>query len=248
MSTLARLLASPLPPEAAPAQTRCRVTYRLPLLARGVGGDVPSITLLENRALLCAAGTTGLRTWEAALHLGQYLCLVPGVVAGKRVLELGAGTGYLSILCAKHLLSAHAMASDGSEDVMTNLAGNLMLNRIQDSPRVSLEIIKWGHGAGQQSGARPVDVVLGADITYDRSVVPALVETIAHVLGLSRGAVAYIAVTQRSEHTSGAFLDACHLSGLEVEHVRFPVPARPMQEGPFYSDQVAIQISRVSKA
>lgn len=251
MSTLSLLLANPLPLEAASVQKKCKVTYRLPLLGRashGEDGGAPGITLLENRALISAAGTTGLRTWEAALHLGQYLCLHPGIVAGKRVLELGAGTGYLSILCAKYLSSAHAIASDGSDVVMSNLADNLVLNRVQDSARVTLEKVKWGHEDGQLSECQPIHVMLGADITYDRSVISALVETMMHHLGLRPGVEAYIAATQRNEHTFAAFLDACHLNSLDVEDLRFPVPSRAQQEGPFYDDQVAIRMWRVSKA
>ncbi|KAM4057448.1 lysine methyltransferase [Hirsutella rhossiliensis] len=251
MSTLALLLANPLPPEEASVQERCHVTYRLPLLAcasRCGDGNAPGITLLEKRALISAAGTTGLRTWEAALHLGQYLCLNPGVVAGKRVLELGAGTGYLSILCAKYLSSAHVIASDGSDDVMSNLADNMALNHVQDTARVSLENIKWGHEDGQVSGGPPVDVILGADITYDRSMIPALVETLMYLLGLYPGVEAYISATQRNEHTSAVFLGACHGNSLDVEDLRFPVPPRQQQDGPFYADQVAIRICRVSRA
>lgn len=46
-----------------------------------------TITLLECHTLLSAGGTTGFRTWEAALHLGDYLCTNPALVSGKRIIE-----------------------------------------------------------------------------------------------------------------------------------------------------------------
>ncbi|POR31818.1 Protein-lysine N-methyltransferase EEF2KMT [Tolypocladium paradoxum] len=259
MSTLSVLLCTPLPPEATSVQQRYYVTYHLSLLAReqSPGHDAtvvnqPGVTLLESRSLISAAGTTGLRTWEAALHLGQYLCLNPSVVAGKHILELGAGTGYLSILCAKHLASAHALASDGSDDVVNNLADNFFLNHLQDSSGISPMDVKWGHalvGTEEErwNGGQPVDVVVGADITYDRSVVPALVGTLADLFRLYPRVEMYISATQRNEQTFQAFLDACQKSRLDVGDVQFAVPPRDQQEGPFYNDQVAIRICRVSK-
>ena len=73
MSLLPVLLSAPLPSEAASVQQKHYVTYSLSLLDHGLGesDEAPSITLLENRSLISAGGTTGLRTWEAALHLGQ---------------------------------------------------------------------------------------------------------------------------------------------------------------------------------
>lgn len=170
-------------------------------------------------------------------------------MAGRRVLELGAGTGYLAVLCAKYLSSAHVVASDGSDDVLANLADNLALNGVGDSARVGLGKIKWGDDGGlpRWDGA-PAHVIVGADITYDRSAMPALLETMAHLLGLRAGAEAYVSMTQRNAHTVSVFLEACHGNGLHVEPVRFPVPRRDQQQGPFYADQVNIHIYRVTRA
>ena len=129
------LLITPLPSEVAAAQQKSRVTYHLSLLD-STQQDA-NITLLESRTLLSASGTTGLRTWEAALHLGQYLCANPSIVSNKRILELGAGTGYLGILCTRYLGARHVIASDGSEDVINHLPDNLFLNGLQDSDKIT---------------------------------------------------------------------------------------------------------------
>jgi hypothetical protein len=73
MNCLSSLFASSVPPEAVSAQQKSYVTYTLSLLPLQ-DQATPSITLLEARNLVAAFGTTGLRTWEAALHLGNYLC------------------------------------------------------------------------------------------------------------------------------------------------------------------------------
>lgn len=245
MTALSVLLATPMPPETTSVQQKCYVTYHL--------SSDNHITLLENRYLLSAGGTTGLRTWEAALHLGRYLCQKMDIVKGKRVLELGAGTGYLSILCADHLDAAHVIASDGSDDVINNLPDNLFLNNLQDSGLITAMDVKWGHalvGTEEEkwNGGRPVDVVIGADITYDHIVIPSLVATLMDLFDMWPAVAIYIAATQRNEDTFKVFLDVCTQQGLVVEDLEFEVPARCDQDGPFYSDNVAIRICKVSKS
>ncbi|KAK0721087.1 S-adenosylmethionine-dependent methyltransferase-like protein [Lasiosphaeris hirsuta] len=215
MAALSSLMSMPLPSQTDAAQQKCYVQYHLSLL--GPGGDPalrltdPHITLLESRALISAAGTTGLRTWEASLHLGQHLCANPGLVRGRRVLELGAGTGYLAVLCAKHLGAEHVIASDGSDDVLNHLPDTLFLNGLQGSDRVSAMELRWGHGLlGTEepawNGGRAVDVVLGADITYDARSHPALVATLEELVGLFPDAVVIIAATERGRTTFESFL------------------------------------------
>lgn len=257
MSAFSALVATPLPSEVAMVQQKCYVTYHVSALSPESHGPSrivgePNITLLENRALISAAGTTGLRTWEAALHLGQYLCENPSIVKQKRVLELGAGTGYLSVLCANFLAATHVTASDGSDDVIYNLPENFYLNRLQHATCIGAMDVKWGHallGTEEKkwNGGRPVDVVLGADITYERGLIGALVGTLLDLFGLYPRVDVYISATQRNEETFRAFLERCRQNGLVVEDQEFEVPAREAQTGPFYDEQVPIRICKVWK-
>jgi predicted nicotinamide N-methyase len=256
MSTLSALLAGPIPIEAISTQKKCHVTYHLSLLESKAQAKANSqglsIALFENRNLIAAGGTTGHRTWEAALQLGQYLCQNPNIVAGRRILELGAGTGYPSILCAKHLQAEHAIASDGSDDVINNLPDNLFLNNLQDSSKITPMDLKWGHAlVGTEdekwNGGRPVDIILGADITYDRRVLPALMATLCDLFSMYPKAAAYISATARNAETFQAFLDVCRQRDLAVRDLEVEVPPRWKQNGPFYDDQLAIRLYRVSK-
>ncbi|KAM0553069.1 hypothetical protein ACHAPJ_007617 [Fusarium lateritium] len=257
MSALSLFLANPLPSEASSAQQKAYVTYHLSELCEESSiestDQAPRITLLENHSLISGSGTTGLRTWEAALHLGSYLCKNRHIVKDKRILELGAGTGYLSVLCANFLSSQHVLASDGSDDVINNLPDNLFLNGLQDSTLVTPMDVKWGHalmGTEEEkwNGGRPVDVVLGADITYDKSVISALIGTLLEVFELHPHVEVFISATQRNEKTFQAFLDQCQANGLAVEVLRFAIPKREDQQGPFYNDNVDIHICKVSKS
>ncbi|KAI1842077.1 hypothetical protein JX266_011728 [Neoarthrinium moseri] len=254
MGRLSELLASPLSSEVDAAQQKSYVTYSLPSLDTVLDPlpQSPHITLLESRNLISAGGTTGLRTWEAALHLGQYLCQNPALVQGQGILELGAGTGYISILCAKYLSPRQVIASDGSDDVVANLPDNFYLNGLQGSPSISSMDLKWGYALvgteeAEWNGGRPVDLVLGADITYDESIIPPLTGTIEELFDLYPAVKVIIAATERNQKTFEAFLKVCEQRRFKVHEVRFDLPPRASQTGPFYNDKVPIRICEIAR-
>ena len=91
------------------------------------------------------------------------------MIKGQNVLELGAGTGFLSILCGKLLAAKHVTATDGDEGVVEALRENLYLNDLDDEKKVITSILRWGHGlkgtwAQEDCEAWPYDTVIGADI------------------------------------------------------------------------------------
>ena len=135
--------------------------YTMPL----PGLNAPSVIILESRYLLASSGTTGLRTWEAALHLGIYLCSPKGraFIKDQTVLELGAGTGFLSSLCAKYLGARHVLATDGSSEVVEDLQFNIKLNGLDSAGVIGTNILKWGHSLDGTLFTTH-DIVLGADL------------------------------------------------------------------------------------
>jgi protein-lysine N-methyltransferase EEF2KMT len=215
---------------------------------------VPTVTLLEARSLLAATGTTGFRTWEACLHLGAYLsspsCAIP--VANRNVLELGAGTGFLSILCAKHLNAAHVTVTDGSDIIVSDLPTNFYLNGLQDSSVIEAKELKWGQAllGGEQAEwnqGRPVDVILGADVTYDSAGIPSLVATLVDLVEMFPTVEILIAAAIRNEETFKVFAKVCGMNGFALDDIDFPVPPPENQEGPFYSDSIPIQLCIIKK-
>jgi len=179
MSRLSALIAMRLPPETTAVQQKTNVTFTCTSSGRRSSVDFenePTVTLLERRHLISGALTTGFRTWEAALHLGSYLLTSEGVehVREKNVLELGAGTGFLSILCAKHLQAKHVASTDGDEGVVEALRENLFVNGLDDVEKVLTSILRWGQGlrgtwVEEDCETWPYDVVVGADIVSRRS-------------------------------------------------------------------------------
>jgi predicted nicotinamide N-methyase len=154
------------------------VTY---LLGEEVNCDDEYITIQENRNVISGFGTTGYRTWEAALALGEYILSQRHTehsdvdVVGKRILEVGAGTGFVSLLCGK-LGAAKVFGTDGYEDIVLRLRRNIEDNKLANV--VETRVYKWGNSSGDDTGhvleresreadykyTDPVDLILGADI------------------------------------------------------------------------------------
>lgn len=163
-------MAHPVPSASTAAQLRNFVTYTAPSPDR----NSPKVTLLEAPSLLASSGTTGFRTWEAALHLASFLFSIEGrdFVTNKNIVELGAGTGFLSIFCAAHLGAKHALATDGSGEVINDLKSNLGLNGPLVRERVNAKILQWGHAliggaADYREEGKVYDLVIGADVVRD---------------------------------------------------------------------------------
>ena len=256
MNSLSSLLSSSILSEVASAQQKHYVTYTLSSLPSNSQAEtekLPTITLLEARNLVAASGTTGLRTWEAALHLGNYLCARgKSLVTGKSVIELGAGTGYLSILCAKHLGASHVLATDGSDDVVSSLSTNFYLSNLQNSTKIGGKVLKWGHAlVGREhpewNSERNLDLVLGADLTYDGSEIPALVSTFGELFELYPEVKIIYAATVRNPGTFEMFLGACRKNRYAVEEVGSGDLGKELQSGPFYEHRTLIQMYHITK-
>lgn len=160
-------MSQPLP---SAAQQKSYVTYTAPIHSP----HGAQVTLLEAPSLLAFSGTTGFRTWEAALFLGAYLSSPDGnhFVTGKRVLDIGAGTGFLSIFVAKHLGAHYVLATDGSPEVINDLKSNILLNELEGGELIQTAVLQWGHTliggvVDCHEDKRSFDLVLGADVVSD---------------------------------------------------------------------------------
>jgi len=100
----------------------------------------------------------GLLLWESSVALSQRLAEEPSLVEGKRVLELGAGTGLPGLVARS--LGAHVWQTDQMEDALDVAALNERENALAGIRRFRADWRDWVE-------PRSFDVILGADILYD---------------------------------------------------------------------------------
>ncbi|OJJ08684.1 hypothetical protein ASPVEDRAFT_144495 [Aspergillus versicolor CBS 583.65] len=223
------LLSKPKPPALEQAQKLTYIKYSTPTTSslpdaethpeRCESSDPKTIVTSENRSLILSAGTTGFRTWEAALHLGTFLSTTNSggsLIANKRVLELGAGTGFLSFLCAKHLGAESVTATDREPALIEQINDCIGKNGL-DSKKIQAGIWEWGaplqisppFEEGEDNARTEFDIAIGADLIYDTDIVPLLVSTIKDLFNNYFIKEFIIAATVRNEDTFNTFLDVC---------------------------------------
>ncbi|KAK6454711.1 putative methyltransferase-domain-containing protein [Scheffersomyces xylosifermentans] len=184
-------------------------------------GSLPfdSVLIKETPKVISGINTTGLRTWEAALYLSNYLNnkkSPPYDFKGKTLLELGGGTGLLSLSLLSyyhHHISPieRLVLTDGAVSVFDHFNATLKLNGISNSesqsPGIRCQQLLWGTTNSSnpesfiQDPVPNVDVVLAADVTYDSTILEPLCSTIHDFFTYSGTKVAIIAATVRNEDT-----------------------------------------------
>ncbi|MDP3402274.1 MAG: methyltransferase [Brevundimonas sp.] len=97
--------------------------------------------------------------WAGGLALAQHLTAHPDLVAGKRVLDLGSGSGLVGIVAAKAgaLVSAAELDANGRAAIGLNAAVN----------GVSLQLVKVAVAGDAPDG---FDMILGGDVFYNAGV------------------------------------------------------------------------------
>ncbi|KAG1763878.1 hypothetical protein EDD22DRAFT_885790 [Suillus occidentalis] len=117
--------------------------------------ELTRLSVIEqaSKLLACFAGDD--EQQEDALTATIYFSFcIPQRTAPLRVLELGAGTGLLSIATAR-LLESHG---DYHSAVLDNLLQNVKINNVS----VQIESLDWS----RPPPLEPYDVILGADVVY----------------------------------------------------------------------------------
>lgn len=139
-------------------------------------GPPCQIGIREWPRVISGAGFTGFRTWEAALALAHTIhdeWLPQGKLKGKKVLELGAGTGLLSLMCASGIeCAASVIATDGDEAAVHRLNGESerdIVNTTDLVNNLATGIYWWGTPLeatviGKELQLSAIDLVIGADI------------------------------------------------------------------------------------
>ncbi|KAK0466128.1 putative methyltransferase-domain-containing protein [Desarmillaria tabescens] len=106
--------------------------------------------------------SVGLQSWASSILLAEKMCASPGAFGldmsrPLRVLELGAGTGLLSITI---------VATDYHPDVLANLSANVQTNFPCSSSTIDVRRFDWESPDFNHPMDKPFDIILAADVIY----------------------------------------------------------------------------------
>lgn len=170
-----------------------------------------TVVIEETPRVISALGTTGMRTWEAALYLSAYLNLRNINLEQQRVCELGAGTGLVGLALAKYYHRCIApvrqiVFTDISIDLLEKIQKTLASNHISmTDPSIAIRQLAWGttNVSDQNFEQHPpdVDYLVAADVIYDSDMHAKLCSTIKDFLSNSTK-LAIVAATIRNEKTA----------------------------------------------
>ncbi|NWY62663.1 EF2KT methyltransferase, partial [Chionis minor] len=202
--------------------TRCYKTYLLPT------GE--PLTLSESAAII-SGGTTGLVTWDAALHLAEWAIENSTVFRDRTVLELGSGIGFTGIAICKTCSPKAYIFSDCHPRVLQQLTENIRLNGFVlepgttggirrepqgqeaeatdcQNPKLVVAELDWGSVTEKQLLDLQPDVITAADVVYDPEIILALVGTLQKLSAFQadrKPPEVYIAFTIRNPDTYRLF-------------------------------------------
>ena len=125
----------------------------------------PAVGSISIEQGVAGFGQTGQVVWNAGALLAEHMAtrLGPSFFAGKRVLELGCGTGLPGIVAAR-LGASKLVLTDGTKEVIARAELNAAANLKGMPVAVSSMQLNWGEVTGKELGT--FDVLLASDVLY----------------------------------------------------------------------------------
>lgn len=138
----------------------------VPIRVEVADRDWSILAVSDQQALLDAADgfahvPYGLLLWESAVALSRWIAARPGALAGRQVIELGAGVGLAGLVAAA--CGGIVTQSDHEPAALALCSRNAALNGVAAPAALLADWRAWPNDARY-------DVVLGADVVYEREV------------------------------------------------------------------------------
>ncbi|TVY45257.1 Protein N-terminal and lysine N-methyltransferase [Lachnellula occidentalis] len=188
----------------------------------------------------------GHHLWQAGRIISTYLESTPSLIACKTVLELGAGAGLPSLVCAV-LGAAKVVVTDYPDpDLVANLWSNIesaSLNDENENDATERKIVAEGYCWGADPApllshlppsAGGFDILILADLLFNHSEHGKLVSTIKSTLSKKEGSKALVFFTPYRPwlyEKDMAFFDVVREAGFTVEKVLKEKMEKVMFEG-----------------
>ncbi|KAF7760635.1 hypothetical protein Agabi119p4_10044 [Agaricus bisporus var. burnettii] len=202
-------------------------------IERDLGTSIPlSINITDISLDNDNFGSMGAQTWGGSCVLSDLIAGDPesfGLSVAQlnarsfevfRILELGAGTGLVSLtigkvlqqLKSRNIRRVEIVATDYYPRVLDNLSNNIRSNFPEGGPSSDVSIVAhpldWSTFAseGKRDGLfnEPFDLVLGADIVYEPEHAPWIRSCLLHLLrrpSATEMPLSHLIVTKRSTHS-----------------------------------------------
>lgn len=162
----------------------------------------------------------GLLLWESAPALAVALAEHTELVAGRRVLELGAGAG-LAGLVASQLGAASVRQTDHATEALALARMNAALNGIEG---VDAQFADWNDWSDETL----YDLIIGSDVLYEKQVHAPLSAILEH--NLAPGG--RVMLTDPGRMDTPAFVDRLEKAGWHVTYREHTVAAfAPIEAG-----------------
>ncbi|KAI1194393.1 putative methyltransferase-domain-containing protein [Nemania serpens] len=183
----------------------------------------------------------GGQLWPAGMTLARYMLRYHArSLAGKRILELGAGGGLVGLAVARgcDLGEGHAplLITDQME-MFSLMRHNIELNKLEG--KVEAMLLNWGEPLPAGIVANPPDIILAADCVYFEPAFPLLQRTLADLLSLRPEAVVYFCFKKRRR---------ADMQFLKQTRKRFSVAEIDDDERPVWSRQGLFMFAITSKS
>lgn len=149
--------------------------------------------------------STGLMLWESARLMASLLASNQTIFSGKRVLELGCGSGGICSMIATKSADL-VVPTDGDEKALELLSHNVSSNlQCHSLAKLSVQKLEWGNRDHIESIKKlsnsGFEVIIGTDVTYVAEAIMPLFETAKELLSSDSG----------NEDSSRPALILCHV-------------------------------------
>eukprot|EP00039_Didymoeca_costata_P002408 m.60000 g.60000 ORF g.60000 m.60000 type:complete len:236 (+) comp11286_c0_seq1:176-883(+) len=212
--------------------------------------------------------TTGGKVWDAARHLCHYLEMEQKLLDlhkdGKKIIELGAGCGYLGLIIAKNIASAHVCVTEmATGGALSHLKHNIKLNQHKEMVGNNIEAkecdwIDYGDDGNDSAASLDLlgqqwDIIVGSDLVYNDIGVAYLPKVISKLASKDTTTL-YCHTKHRYDMMDHDFLLNCEKEGLDVEEVwahdeTAPPPSPPPWENLFNEHRIVVwKISKKSSS
>jgi len=223
-----------------------------------VSYHLPDTADIDDVITCRVAGTyneVGLKLWEAAFFLAEYVLAEKEMFHDKYVLELGAGVGFTGFVLAKCARPKHVLLTDYAPQVMQNLRYNIEINEHQFTCPVEACALDWSTYTNDEGSKQP-DILLAGDCVYDVANFPSLVQVLNLFLIPSSGIdgvagvssrVAIFASTIRNQQTFQTFLE--QLKSHRIDYADITVEALSKMTPPTftYENKDSIRLCKLFK-